>query len=89
MSLCDKANCFFGLLFLIQIGLSKSEGEPRAAAPSAARDTGSYLPHRVRWCLQMTLRVPLQPYVRVQIAVLCSTPRGVTINQLLLFNAFR
>lgn len=44
MSLCDKANCFFGLLFLIQIGLSKSEGKPRTTAPNAVRDTGSYLP---------------------------------------------
>lgn len=47
MSLCDKANCFFGVLFLIQIGLSESEGKPCTAAPSAARDTGSYLPHSV------------------------------------------
>lgn len=47
MSLCDKANCFFGVLFLIQIGLSKSEGKPCTAAPSAARDTGSYLSHSV------------------------------------------
>ena len=59
MSLCDKANCFFGLLFLIQIGLSKSEGKPRATAPDAARDTGSYLPHYVCSCLQMTLRMPV------------------------------
>lgn len=55
MSLCDKANCFFSLLFLIQIGLSKSEGKPRATALDAARDTGSYLPHCVHLCLQMTL----------------------------------
>lgn len=47
MSLCDKANCFFGVLFLIQIGLSKSEGKPCPAAPSAARDPGSYLSHSV------------------------------------------
>lgn len=47
MSLCDKANCFFGVLFLIQIGLSKSEGKPCPAAPRAARDTGSYLSHSV------------------------------------------
>lgn len=57
MSLCDKANYFFSLLFLIQIGLSKSEGKPRATALDAARDTDSYLPRCVCLCLQMTLYV--------------------------------
>lgn len=42
-----KQIAFFGVLFLIQIGLSKSEGKPCTAAPSAARDTGSYLSQSV------------------------------------------
>lgn len=61
MSLCDKANCFFSLLFPIQIELSKSKGKPRATALNAARDTNSYLlplcaPVFIR---QMTLYMPV------------------------------
>lgn len=64
MSLCDNANCFFGVLFLIQIVLSKSEGKPCTAAPSAARDTGSYLPHSVPvFTDDATLEILLQEHL--------------------------
>lgn len=71
MSLCDNANCFFGVLFLIQIVLSKSEGKPCTAAPSAARDTGSYLPHSVPvFTDDATLEILLQEHLHADHSVL-------------------